>query len=176
MIKKLKFSENISDIRVNDIFDDLIEENKRLLNQLLFANNCLNKIKIHLNLIYDKYEKYIDFEYKTQFQEINEEFKQLLETNETIEEKSDENQCLKSDENINELNEDSDESEEYLPKNKKRKNYRKKGNKKETKIFESNYENSLYKSRKKSDVVRHKCHQKTHSKEFISKRSLGFDP
>src|SRR5882757_1662503 len=140
MIKKLKFSENISDIRVNDIFDDLIEENKRLLNQLLFANNCLNKIKIHLNLIYDKYEKYIDFEYKTQFQEINEEFKQLLETNETIEEKSDENQSLKSDENINELNEDSDESEEYLPKNElnSKRKFRFNSNKTKTKLKVNN--------------------------------------
>ena len=32
----------MSDILVNDIFDELIDENKRLLNALLFSNKCIN--------------------------------------------------------------------------------------------------------------------------------------
>ena len=40
-------------VLVNDIFDDLFDENKRLLNELLFADKCinlLNKIKTFLDL------------------------------------------------------------------------------------------------------------------------------
>ena len=40
-------------VLVNDIFDDLFNENKRLLNELLFANKCievLNEIKTFLDL------------------------------------------------------------------------------------------------------------------------------
>ena len=32
----------MSSILVNDIFDELIDENKRLLNELLFSNKCIN--------------------------------------------------------------------------------------------------------------------------------------
>ena len=44
----------MSFIKVNDIFDELIAENKRLLNQLLFSNKCLNvliEIKTNFNSI-----------------------------------------------------------------------------------------------------------------------------
>ena len=40
-------------VLVNDIFDELFDENKRLLNELLFADKCikvLNKIKTFLDL------------------------------------------------------------------------------------------------------------------------------
>ena len=32
----------MSNILVNDIFDELIDENRRLLNELLFSNKCIN--------------------------------------------------------------------------------------------------------------------------------------
>ena len=32
----------MSNILVNDIFDELLDENKRLLNELLFSNKCIN--------------------------------------------------------------------------------------------------------------------------------------
>ena len=36
---------NNCEIVVNDLFDELSEENKRLFNELLFANKCLNKLQ-----------------------------------------------------------------------------------------------------------------------------------
>ena len=47
----------MSFIRVNDIFDELFAENKRLLNELLFSNKCLNvliEIKYNFNSIIDE--------------------------------------------------------------------------------------------------------------------------
>ena len=32
----------MSNVLVNDIFDELLDENKRLLNELLFSNKCIN--------------------------------------------------------------------------------------------------------------------------------------
>ena len=47
------------DIKVNDIFDELSEENKRLNEELIFTNNCLNvlnRFKALFNKIYTKFE------------------------------------------------------------------------------------------------------------------------
>ena len=89
----MKTKVNSINIKVNDIFDELLAENKRLLNELLFSQKCLNvlnKIKIHLNLIHNKYENIIDSEDKQLFNELTEEYKQTIETNEEIVIKSEE--------------------------------------------------------------------------------------
>ena len=143
-----KLSNNSLDIKVNDIFDELLAENKRLLNELLFSQKCLNvlnKIKIHLNLIHNKYENIIDSEDKQLLNELTEEYKQTIETNEeivikseekiyelseeskegsdevsdnrSVEESDEESNDYRSDEKCNDLSEDSNESEDYLPKN-----------------------------------------------------------
>ena len=53
-------------IIVNDLFDELSEENKRLFNELLFANKCLNKLQ----------------EFKYSFDLYSNKIKQSLESNE----------------------------------------------------------------------------------------------
>ena len=136
----MKTKVNSINIKVNDIFDELLAENKRLLNELLFSQKCLNvlnKIKIHLNLIHNKYENIIDSEDKQLLNELTEEYKQTIETNEEIvvkseekiselsedlnnksnEESDEESNDCKSDEKSNDLNEDTNQSEGYLPKN-----------------------------------------------------------
>src|SRR5260370_24384833 len=67
-------------IELNDIFDELREENKRLKNELLFANKCLNvlnKFKIHLNKIYEKFDSIIDSKHKQELNELEIEFKTI---------------------------------------------------------------------------------------------------
>ena len=47
----------MSYIEIRDIFDDLREENRRLLNELLFADKCLKcltEFKLFLDLIFNK--------------------------------------------------------------------------------------------------------------------------
>ncbi|XP_054163979.1 zinc finger protein 761-like [Oppia nitens] len=54
-------------VTINDIFDQLWSENKRLLKELLFANKCLNildELKTELNLIHNKFETQLNTEYK----------------------------------------------------------------------------------------------------------------
>ncbi|XP_054167418.1 zinc finger protein 425-like [Oppia nitens] len=49
-------------IEVNDLLDEMMTENKRLVNELLFANNCLNllnELKSYLQIIYAKYKTMI---------------------------------------------------------------------------------------------------------------------
>ena len=60
-------------IKINDIFDELKAENKRLLNELLFAN----QLKSHLIKIYEKYESVIDCEDKQHFQRLLQDFHQI---------------------------------------------------------------------------------------------------
>ena len=53
----------MSFIRVNDIFDELFAENKRLLNELLFSNKCLNvliEIKNNFNSIINELKIYLN--------------------------------------------------------------------------------------------------------------------
>ena len=48
-------------ININDIFNDLKEENKRLLNQLLFADKCLKcltEFKSFVDLVINKINNY----------------------------------------------------------------------------------------------------------------------
>ncbi|XP_054163970.1 zinc finger protein 79-like [Oppia nitens] len=54
-------------VTIDDIFDQLWSENKRLLKELLFANKCLNildELKTELNLIYKKFETQLNTEDK----------------------------------------------------------------------------------------------------------------
>ena len=49
-------------IKVRDIFDELTEENRRLLNELLFAERrlkCLTEFKSFVNLIFNKINVYL---------------------------------------------------------------------------------------------------------------------
>ena len=48
---------------VNDIFDDLKEENKRLFNELLFADKCLKfltEFKSFVDLVINKINNYLE--------------------------------------------------------------------------------------------------------------------
>ena len=68
-------------VEVKDIFDELLTENKRLLNELLFANKCLdvlNEFKIHLNRVYDKFESIIRSDDKREFNELCDRFNGIL--------------------------------------------------------------------------------------------------
>ena len=50
-------------INVNDIFDDLKEENERLLNELLFADKCLKyltEFKSFVDLVINKINNYLE--------------------------------------------------------------------------------------------------------------------
>ena len=82
-------------IRINDIFDDLSEENKRLNNELMFANNCLNilnKFKIILKRFYENYETFIKLEDKQHLIELEDEFNSIIEEqNEINEQKTNKN-------------------------------------------------------------------------------------
>src|SRR5882757_10543379 len=64
-------------ISINDIFDELMVENKRLLNELLFANKCLNELKTHLMKIHSKYETLIDCEDKQHLNSLSQMLDQL---------------------------------------------------------------------------------------------------
>ena len=88
----------MSFIKVNDIFDELIAENKRLLNQLLFSKKCLNVL----------------IEIKTNFNSIINELKTNLSSNQlkTIEDleikykniESEKQQIISNNEENNEIN------------------------------------------------------------------------
>ena len=50
-------------IKINDIFNDLKEENKRLLNELLFADKCLKcltEFKSFVDLVINKINNYLE--------------------------------------------------------------------------------------------------------------------
>lgn len=75
-------------IVVNDIFDELLAENKRLFNELLFANNCIqvfNRIEFHLKTIHSKYESIIGSEDKEEFNQLEDELKLTLNSKHQIE-------------------------------------------------------------------------------------------
>ena len=53
----------MSYIEVIDIFDDLRQENKRLLNELLFADKCLKcltEFKTFVDLVINKIDNYLE--------------------------------------------------------------------------------------------------------------------
>ncbi|XP_054166626.1 zinc finger protein 510-like [Oppia nitens] len=65
----------IVNIEVNDLLDELMAENKRLVNELLFANNCLNllnELKSYLQIIHAKYKTMIAEEDVKQWQILEE--------------------------------------------------------------------------------------------------------
>ncbi|XP_054166604.1 histone-lysine N-methyltransferase PRDM9-like [Oppia nitens] len=69
--KSITKTDPIVCVEVNDIFDDLMSENKRLVNELLFANNCLNllnELKSYLQIIHAKYKTMIAEEDVKQWQ------------------------------------------------------------------------------------------------------------
>src|SRR5258708_7173870 len=71
----------MSSLETIDIFDDLIAENKRLFNELLFANKCLNvlvEFKSHLIRIYSKFETIIGSEDKQEFNELKDRYKKCI--------------------------------------------------------------------------------------------------
>ena len=76
-------------VEVSNIFDDLLTENQRLLNQLVFADKCLNvlnKFKTFVDLVFNNYK--IDFNsndsqnYKT----LKEEVEEVLNDSQTLNE------------------------------------------------------------------------------------------
>ena len=107
--------QNLVYIRVNDIFDDLSEENKRLNNELMFANNCLKvltEFKSLFNKICLKFEKSIDFEYKQELNRLENEFNSVINSREVFIKTDDENRDIvrEIDENTNELKEELSEN------------------------------------------------------------------
>ena len=85
---KSKFKRKQFNIKVNDIFDELSDENNRLNNELMFANNCLNvlnKIKVLLNKFCLKYETIIDSEDKQELNQLKDEFNSVIRGEEQIE-------------------------------------------------------------------------------------------
>ena len=78
---KTKIKQKEFDIRVNDIFDELSEENKRLKNELMFANNCLKvliKFKTFIDFISDNLKTDLDSNVSQKFEELRKEVKEVL--------------------------------------------------------------------------------------------------
>ena len=76
-------------IEVNDIFDELSEENKRLNNVLMFANNCLNvlnKFKLFLNKICLIFESNLKSEDKQELNQLENEFNSIIDSKENLKE------------------------------------------------------------------------------------------
>ena len=68
-------------IKANDVFEELSEENKRLLTDLTFANECLLKLlqlKSFLELIFDKISYTLEECDSQKYQDLNNEVNQLL--------------------------------------------------------------------------------------------------
>ena len=111
---KSKFKTSGVYIKVNDIFDELSEENKRLNNELLFANNCLNvlnKFKVLLKKFYERYETYIKLEDKQQLIELEEDFISINKSKDQIERTVIETEDL-IENNVKEFTESIDENNE----------------------------------------------------------------
>ena len=74
-------------IRVNDIFDELIEENNRLLKEIKFSKkliNVLNKYKNEFNLITNQLKTYLNSNQLKCFEELSEEYKEVMKTSEEL--------------------------------------------------------------------------------------------
>ena len=108
-------------IRVNDIFDELKTENHRLIQELLFANKSLIRLKRFLNKIRDKYNRVIDEEDND---EVNELTTILDNITDNVDQNLDLNQLL-----INIKNEINIEKSNQLIKEKILKKYRNKSHK-----------------------------------------------
>src|ERR1700712_816455 len=107
-------------IKVNDIFDELSEENKRLNEELMFANNCLNvlnKFKSLLNKICVKFETIIDSEDKQELNQLEDEFNSFIKSKEQINETNVKEINGNIEENCNQLNEDLSKNKEKTQRN-----------------------------------------------------------
>ena len=81
----------MSEILVNDIYDELFEENKRLLFQLVFADQCLKaliKFKAFVDFISTKFKTKFNSNESKKFDKIREEVDDILTTNHSEIEKS----------------------------------------------------------------------------------------
>ena len=68
-------------IIVNNIFDDLKEENKRLLNELLFADKCLKcliEFKSFVDLVINKINNYLEVTDISKYREFCSTYKTIL--------------------------------------------------------------------------------------------------
>ena len=68
-------------IKINDIFEEMNEENRRLLNDLIFANECLLKLikfKTFVELIFDKIRYNLEEFDSKKYQNLNEEVNEVL--------------------------------------------------------------------------------------------------
>ena len=92
----------MSSILINDIFEELSEENKRLLNELMFANKCLNvliRFKTFIDFIFNKIETNLDSNNCQKFKELRKEVEDIFEekekiTNQNIKEENQSKQTL----------------------------------------------------------------------------------
>ncbi|XP_054156316.1 uncharacterized protein LOC128954746 [Oppia nitens] len=84
-------------VTIDDILDQLWIENKRLVNELLFAN----KLKTFLLKLFDKYEEHIDGEDKHEFKQLQEVIKNRIQLRDNEYEEEDSHVV---DRNINEIN------------------------------------------------------------------------
>ena len=105
---KSKFKTSGVYIKVNDIFDELSEENKRLNKELMFANNCLNvlnKFKLFLNKICLIFESNLKSEDKQELNQLEEEFNSIIDSKEKMRETN-----VLIEDNISEINGNIDEN------------------------------------------------------------------
>jgi uncharacterized Zn-finger protein len=103
-------------IEIQDIFDELKEENKRLENELLFAKKSfliLNKFKTYINKTYHKLKSNLDLKDIQELQELENEYMIFIEENEinykVINQQNYENKTL-----LNNGSKSSDNSEEFI--------------------------------------------------------------
>ena len=78
---QLKLSRIETKIQINDIFHELFDENERLLNELMFANKCLNVLitfKTFVDFISNKIKSNLDSNESKKFEKLSEEVKQVL--------------------------------------------------------------------------------------------------
>ena len=67
-------------IEVRDIFDELREENRRLLNELLFAERrlkCLTEFKSFVDLIFNKINVYLEENDISKYRELRSRFETI---------------------------------------------------------------------------------------------------
>ena len=71
----------MSDIKINDILEDLCEENKRLLNELMFANKCLKILinyKTFIDFISNKIKTNLDANESQKIEKLNKDIEEVL--------------------------------------------------------------------------------------------------
>ena len=79
--------QKMSSLIINDIFEELSEENSRLLNELLLAKKCLNKLielKVKLNFHSNKIKTTLEPNDWQSMEEIIQEFDEMVNRKDTI--------------------------------------------------------------------------------------------